>query len=309
MIHSHTHAHTHIAFQSERDLHNRTTVSSVNPFLQEPCPLPHSILWELQREWYVQRNINNNTRSVNTPIAGSSSAFIGHAYARMIVDYVRDLNRAGELDLREPLYVVELGSGSGKLGFHIATRLLELAEFLPRLSSSAPCCASGRGVDSERAVTLSSDEMRSDSRSERCCEAAEQVPARSERGGRNSRAGQLCVRVVMSDLCESLVDSWLSNPPLRALMEQGIMDVAVIDAESDTSFPHELKLRYSLRTIAGPTVNPVVCISSCVFSSLRQDSFQIRKGKLFRGTVSLSASCAHWNEVVQGADKVANESG
>lgn len=57
------------------------------------------------------------------------NAFIGRSYAHVLNGFLRDCARGKNgmaLDPTEPLYVIELGTGSGKFSFFMLKALLEM---------------------------------------------------------------------------------------------------------------------------------------------------------------------------------------
>ena len=107
---------------------------------------------------------------------------------------------------------------------------------------------------------------------------------------------------VMTDFTQRTVDFWLRHPPLLPLLEAGVMDVAVYDADPPGAGPNpgpvELKLQYSGTTLSasnpgtllnpGGGLNPVVVVANYVFDTLRQDAFQVRSdGRLYQGLSTL----------------------
>ena len=94
----------------------------------------------------------------------------------------------------------------------------------------------------------------------------------------------------MTDFTQRTVDFWLRHPPLLPLLEAGVMDVAVFDADPPGAGPDpgpvELKLQYSGTVLSakspgtllnpGGGLNPVVVVANYVFDTLRQDAFQAR---------------------------------
>lgn len=57
------------------------------------------------------------------------NAFIGRSYAQVLNGFLRDCVRGGgglKLDRTEPLYIIELGAGSGKFSFFMLKALLEM---------------------------------------------------------------------------------------------------------------------------------------------------------------------------------------
>jgi tetratricopeptide (TPR) repeat protein len=82
--------------------------------------LSESPLWSLQHEWYEARG---SQAFAEVPHQVVDNPFVAAAYARVVLGYLRDVAR-GELNLEEPLYVVELGAGAGRFA-HGFVRELE----------------------------------------------------------------------------------------------------------------------------------------------------------------------------------------
>jgi len=76
--------------------------------------LSRSEVWKWQRRYFERQGIDA-WRSGATPHHVTSSPFIANAYAKIVRAFIQDC-RAGSaaLDVTQPLYVVELGSGSGR---------------------------------------------------------------------------------------------------------------------------------------------------------------------------------------------------
>jgi len=114
----------------------------------------HSVLWRWMKNWYedkgpaawtgAKRQAAKNAGPV--PQFVTSNAFIAHQYAKIVVHWMRDCfqfaprGRVGQglkqnswkVELDSPLYIIEVGAGSGRFGFLFLTSLLELREFWPK---------------------------------------------------------------------------------------------------------------------------------------------------------------------------------
>jgi tetratricopeptide (TPR) repeat protein len=109
-----------------------------NPKADPPCVLErsqrvsNSILWELQRNYFARQGIEAWRQNV-VPHYVTSNPFIAAAYATVVFGFLRDCQAASAcpLDCSQPVYIVELGSGSGRFAFHF------LKEFLAVLGRSA----------------------------------------------------------------------------------------------------------------------------------------------------------------------------
>jgi tetratricopeptide (TPR) repeat protein len=85
--------------------------------------LSESMLWRLQRDLYDTRGIQPWSRG-DVPQSITTSPYIARAYAQIALGYIRDVQQ--RLDPHEPLYIVELGAGSGRFGFRFIKQLAHL---------------------------------------------------------------------------------------------------------------------------------------------------------------------------------------
>jgi SAM-dependent methyltransferase len=92
-----------------------------------PRRLSRSVLWDVQRRWFDEQGVVAWNESV-VPQYVTSNPWIADAYAAVMSAWLRDLAGTGAVDRAAPLYVLELGCGSGRFGFHFLRRLLEELE-------------------------------------------------------------------------------------------------------------------------------------------------------------------------------------
>ncbi|RED63189.1 SAM-dependent methyltransferase [Cohnella lupini] len=85
-----------------------------------------SPLWELQRTYYEEQGIKA-WQSGEVPQYITSNPIMAVAYAEIVFGMLQDRARAGFK--AEPVTIVELGAGSGRLAFQIVKELRELMEF------------------------------------------------------------------------------------------------------------------------------------------------------------------------------------
>lgn len=194
-----------------------TVLTACAPAMQ---PLRDSLVWKLQRDFYSsvnvkvrapQRRLWRGSRGLNlacafqawskaiVPNFVTSNSFIAKAYARVVFKFARDWFRNPNAARDQPIYVVEVGSGHGKLGFLLAKQLAQFAEFLPDMECSPP-------IKVRRRPTLCLSTLT------------------------NSRR----LQVVITDFEERDVEFWSQHEPLQHLIEAGWIDTAVFDAEGDT---------------------------------------------------------------------------
>jgi tetratricopeptide (TPR) repeat protein len=100
--------------------------------LEDPVPLSQSVLWTLQRRYFEQTG-PAAWRKSEVPHYVTTNAYLARAYARVFAGYVEDALAAGpegafgRIDRAHPVNIVELGAGSGRLGFLLARELAELS--------------------------------------------------------------------------------------------------------------------------------------------------------------------------------------
>jgi tetratricopeptide (TPR) repeat protein len=98
--------------------------------LENHQPLSRSILWELQRRFFAAEGIDAWRRGV-VPCYITSNPFVARAYSRVVRGFVRDcLARRVLIDHDQPMYIVELGAGSGRFAYQF------LREFLASIERS-----------------------------------------------------------------------------------------------------------------------------------------------------------------------------
>ncbi len=91
--------------------------------------LSESVLWQLQRAFYLQRGTDAWRQTVPEYI--TSNTFIADAYARVVLGFLRDCHpteaetteRSGTPSTIERVNIVELGSGSGRFAYYFLNAL------------------------------------------------------------------------------------------------------------------------------------------------------------------------------------------
>lgn len=93
-----------------------------------PAALSDSALWRDVRTFYEAAG--DAAWGDEVPFELTCSPSLADAYAQLIVRFVQDVVATDRCDPQAPFYVVELGAGSGKLGFHVVARLAALQRVL-----------------------------------------------------------------------------------------------------------------------------------------------------------------------------------
>jgi tetratricopeptide (TPR) repeat protein len=93
--------------------------------LESAVPVSRSRLWRLQRDYFDRTSVAAWGQGP-VPLHVTSNPLIARAYVQILLGYFRDLAAAGELDAASPLYVMELGAGSGRFSYLFRRALDEL---------------------------------------------------------------------------------------------------------------------------------------------------------------------------------------
>lgn len=105
-------------------------------------PLRSSLIWRLQRAFYDDRGLTAWSDAV-VPNFVTSNSFIAGAYARVVLGLLQDVygaagSRNPATDYAQPVYIVELGAGHGKLGYLVVEALLRYRAFFPATDCMLP---------------------------------------------------------------------------------------------------------------------------------------------------------------------------
>ncbi|KAK8789859.1 hypothetical protein WA158_006639 [Blastocystis sp. Blastoise] len=98
---------------------------------EDPKRLRDSLIWDLQKQFYIEKGPTCWTEGI-VPNFITSNSFIAKQYATIILGYIRDYYLKPNSNKQEPMYILEIGSGHGKLGFLIIKHLLSLKSFWPK---------------------------------------------------------------------------------------------------------------------------------------------------------------------------------
>lgn len=98
--------------------------------LDEAKRLSECSIWELLAHVYQSAPPRSLWEGVPSHI--TSSAFFAEVYADLLVSFFRDYYSSFDFD--QPLYVVELGSGSGCFSFYLLNELFRKMEYFPALA-------------------------------------------------------------------------------------------------------------------------------------------------------------------------------
>jgi tetratricopeptide (TPR) repeat protein len=101
--------------------------------LDRQRPFSQSVLWDLQRNYFSERGIGAWSKG-EVPHYVTSNPTLANSYAEIVFACWRDQQRLAPSS--EPMYLCELGAGSGRFAFHFLKRLARLCELAePSLTS------------------------------------------------------------------------------------------------------------------------------------------------------------------------------
>ena len=97
----------------------------VGVVLETGSRLSASMLWQLQRDVYNQQGVQAWSSGA-VPQSITTSPFTARAYARVVLGFLRDID--AQVDGSQPVYILELGAGSGRFGFRFIKHLSRMLE-------------------------------------------------------------------------------------------------------------------------------------------------------------------------------------
>ncbi|HSW69875.1 MAG TPA: tetratricopeptide repeat protein [Gammaproteobacteria bacterium] len=85
-----------------------------------------SALWRLQREYFDKEGINAWVNQV--PFYITSNPFIANCYAHLVLGFMRDWINKNPDSIKNPFYIMELGTGSGRFSYYFVKTLKKILE-------------------------------------------------------------------------------------------------------------------------------------------------------------------------------------
>ena len=86
--------------------------------------LSDSCLWDAEKNYYLNKGMEAWNGQV--PFFITSNVFFAQESARVLAAYCRDLLKNKKLNLNQPIYILELGAGTGQFSFYCFQELLKL---------------------------------------------------------------------------------------------------------------------------------------------------------------------------------------
>lgn len=102
--------------------------------LQGEVRLSESMLWKLQEEYYAEESLQ---AWVNVPFYSTSRMMFVGANAELVNSFLLDYST--KLDYEHPVYILEVGGGSGCFAYRFVNELQELMSFFPQFEKLRVC--------------------------------------------------------------------------------------------------------------------------------------------------------------------------
>jgi tetratricopeptide (TPR) repeat protein len=96
-------------------------MSAEYSILEDNVPFAKSIIWDINRTYYKDAGLSAWSDGV-VPHNMTSNAYVGKTYAGLILGFLKDITK-NKNAFEQKVYIVELGSGHGRLAFHILSQL------------------------------------------------------------------------------------------------------------------------------------------------------------------------------------------
>jgi tetratricopeptide (TPR) repeat protein len=101
------------------------TIESVP--LEQQVRFSKSLLWQYQRNYFDKKGINAWARG-EVPYYITSNTLIAKSYAEITLRYLQDSLENDVINIKEPIYMFELGTGSGKFSYLFISQLTKLLQ-------------------------------------------------------------------------------------------------------------------------------------------------------------------------------------
>ncbi|NER24740.1 MAG: tetratricopeptide repeat protein [Symploca sp. SIO1C2] len=101
----------------------RTIRNQLSNTLEQNQQLSKSLLWRFQRNFFDHQGVEAWNQGT-VPHYITSNPFIARAYAKVIFGFLRDCHAQG-LNTEQPIYIMELGAGSGRFAYHFLKKFFE----------------------------------------------------------------------------------------------------------------------------------------------------------------------------------------
>ncbi|RAP34107.1 hypothetical protein DID75_00595 [Candidatus Marinamargulisbacteria bacterium SCGC AG-410-N11] len=94
--------------------------------LENKVSLSNSCIWKLQQDYF--KKLGKSAWEGQVPFYVTSNTKFSFSIANIVFNYLLELISKNKVNIDEPLYILEFGSGLAKFGFHFMTKLAELKD-------------------------------------------------------------------------------------------------------------------------------------------------------------------------------------
>jgi hypothetical protein len=91
----------------------QTTAPTKTNLIEQNKRLSQSHLWRMEREYFEKKGIEAWLHEV--PFYITSNPFIARAYASIVINFMRDWITKHPEAIKHPFYIMELGTGPGRV--------------------------------------------------------------------------------------------------------------------------------------------------------------------------------------------------
>lgn len=104
--------------------------SELRLILEQGVRLSRSLLWKMQRRFYLEHGVKAWSQG-EIPQYVTTNPVMARTYAQLFLAWLRDLSAQksdSALDPAQPIYLVELGAGSGRFAYHFLLHFFDMLE-------------------------------------------------------------------------------------------------------------------------------------------------------------------------------------
>lgn len=271
--------------------------------LDGPTPADESLLWTLQHEYYNQLGVQPWVDNV-VPSFVSSNAFVANSYARVILAFLRDWFNNPRCNRTQPVHIIEVGAGCGRLAFLVVRELFEAWQSWPDLGCDAQFAVDSQVAAHETRTAMGVECAFVAGAPEPRLPGPPRVtghgPATFGHGPQGRRAP---FRYILTDISPETISFLRAHECFAPYIEAGVVDFGVWDADTGmgqtvptivapgtpskrrapaqavSGIPLQCTFesdgRSSTVLRAGTLLNPVVSVATYTFDSLRQAVFKL----------------------------------
>ena len=94
--------------------------------IENKVRLSESCIWKLQQDYF--KSLGKSAWEGSVPFYVTSNTKFSFSMANIVFNFLLESINKDKININEPIYILELGSGLAKFGFHFMKKLAELKE-------------------------------------------------------------------------------------------------------------------------------------------------------------------------------------